>query len=191
MKNKKILILTQAALIAALAYVGFQFLRIDIPVGTERTAIHLGNTMVVLGALLLGVWGGVAGALGLTIADLTSGYVTSAPKTFVLKLIIGLITVLISRTLFHIERKPSVKSQTTIALVSSIAALGANVILDPLVGYFYKTYLFGIPQDISAALAKISSATTLVNAAASTVAVVILWPALYSALSRLSAIFQK
>ena len=79
-------------MIAALAYVGFQFLRIDIPVGTERTAIHLGNTMVVLGALLLGSWGGFAGALGLTIADLTSGYVTTAPQTFVLKMIIGLIT---------------------------------------------------------------------------------------------------
>ena len=40
MEHKRILQLTQCALIAALAYVGFQFLRIDIPVGTERTAIH-------------------------------------------------------------------------------------------------------------------------------------------------------
>ena len=94
MEHKKILTLTQCALIAALAYVGFQFLRIDIPVGTERTAIHLGNTFVVIGALLLGGWGGFAGAMGLTMADLTSGYITSAPKTFLLKLAIGLITTL-------------------------------------------------------------------------------------------------
>ena len=72
MENKNVNRLTQCAMIAALAYVGFQFLRIDIPVGTERTAIHLGNTMVVLGALLLGSWGGFAGALGLTIADFCS-----------------------------------------------------------------------------------------------------------------------
>ena len=85
MSHKKILQIVQGALIAALAYVGFQFLRIDIPVGTERTAIHLGNTFVVIGALLLGGWGGFAGAMGLTLADLTSGYVTSAPKTFLLK----------------------------------------------------------------------------------------------------------
>ena len=171
MENKNVNRLTQCAMIAALAYVGFQFLRIDIPVGTERTAIHLGNTMVVLGALLLGSWGGFAGALGLTIADLTSGYVTTAPQTFVLKMIIGLITVLVS-------------SQTRIALFSSMAALGANVILDPLVGYFYKTYIFGIPQDLSAALARIGSVTTLVNAIASTIAVTVLWPALHRALSR-------
>ena len=184
MSDKKSLRLTMGAMIAALAYVGFQFLRIDIPVGTERTAIHLGNTMVVIGALLLGGWGGVAGALGLTIADLTSGYVTSAPKTFVLKLIIGLIAALISRKLYHIEQESDIRHQTRIALIASIASLGANVVLDPLVGYFYKTYIFGIPQDISATLAKIGSATTLVNAAASTIAVVILWPALYGALAK-------
>lgn len=54
MNHKKILRLTQGALIAALAFVVFQFLRFDIPVGTERTAVHLGNAVVVLGALLLG-----------------------------------------------------------------------------------------------------------------------------------------
>ncbi|MER2151566.1 MAG: ECF transporter S component, partial [Candidatus Limivicinus sp.] len=163
MEHKRILQLTQCALIAALAYVGFQFLRIDIPVGTERTAIHLGNTFVVVGALLLGGWGGFAGALGLTMADLTSGYVTSAPKTFLLKLVIGLIATLVSRKIFHIEKEPGVKAQAKIALFSAIAALGLNVVLDPLFGYFYKTYIFGIPQDLSAALAKIDSAATLVN----------------------------
>ncbi len=184
MEHKRILRLTQGALIAALAYVGFQFLRIDIPIGTERTAIHLGNTFVVLGALLLGGWGGVAGALGLTMADLTSGYLTSAPKTFLLKLVIGLVTCLISRKVFHIEKETGIKTQGKIALLSSVAALGLNVVLDPLFGYFYKTYLFGIPQDLSAALAKIGSATTLVNAIASTVLVFLLWPALYAALNR-------
>ena len=184
MEHKRILQLTQCALIAALAYVGFQFLRIDIPVGTERTAIHLGNTFVVLGALLLGGWGGFAGALGLTMADLTSGYLTSAPKTFLLKLVIGLIATLVSRKLFHIEKEPGVKGQAKIALLSSAAALGVNVFLDPLFGYFYKAYIFGIPQDLSAALAKIGSATTLVNAVASTLLVFVLWPSLYTALAK-------
>ncbi|MBQ1362574.1 MAG: ECF transporter S component [Oscillospiraceae bacterium] len=184
MEHRRILQLTQCALIAALAYVGFQFLRIDIPVGTERTAIHLGNTFVVLGALLLGGWGGFAGALGLTMADLTSGYLTSAPKTFLLKLVIGLIATLVSRKFFHIEKEPGVKAQAKIALLSSAAALGVNVFLDPLFGYFYKAYIFGIPQDLSAALAKIGSATTLVNAVASTLLVFILWPSLYTALAK-------
>ena len=184
MSHKKTLQIAQGALIAALAYVGFQFLRIDIPVGTERTAIHLGNTFVVIGALLLGGWGGFAGAMGLTLADLTSGYVTSAPKTFLLKMIIGLIATYVSRRVFHIEKEPGIKAQTKIALIAAIASLGCNVILDPLVGYFYKTYIFGIPQDLSATLAKIGSVTTLVNTIASSIFVFVIWPALYSALDK-------
>ena len=184
MTHKRTLQLVQGALIAALAYVGFQFLRIDIPVGTERTAIHLGNTFVVLGALLLGGWGGLAGALGLTMADLTSGYVTSAPKTFILKLIIGLLATLVSRKLCHIDREPGAKAQARIALISAVISLGCNVVLDPLFGYFYKAYIFGIPQDLAATLSKIGSATTLVNAIASSIFVAILWPALYTALRK-------
>jgi hypothetical protein len=99
-------------------------------------------------------------------------------------MIIGLITVLVSRKIFHLDSETDLRSQTRIALFSSMAALGANVILDPLVGYFYKTYIFGIPQDLSAALARIGSVTTLVNAIASTIAVTVLWPALHRALSR-------
>lgn len=183
--KKNTLRLTQAAMITALAYVGFQFLRIDIPVGTERTAIHLGNTFVVLGALLLGgLWGGTAGALGLTLADLTSGYITSAPKTFLLKLVMGLVTGLVSRRFLHIESVADTRRQTFIGLVSGAAALGLNVVLDPLFGYFYKRYLFGIPQDWAAALSKLGSLTSLVNAGISTLCVTAIWGALFTALRR-------
>lgn len=176
--------LTQAAMLAALAYIGFQFLRIDIPVGTERTAFHLGNTFVVLGVLLLGGWGGAAAALGLTIADLTGGYATSAPKTFLLKLLIAFFAWFISRKLFHIEEEKQMKRQSLIALASAAVSLGMNVILDPVVGYFYKRYLFGIPQDASLLFAKIASVTTLVNAVLSAVCVVIFWTGIYPPLRR-------
>lgn len=46
---------------------------------------HFGNVFCVLAALLIGgTWGGLAGAVGMTISDLTTAYVTSAPKTFIL-----------------------------------------------------------------------------------------------------------
>lgn len=192
MKNKKLLTLTQCALIAALAYIGFQFLRIDIPVGTERTAVHLGNAFVVLGALLVGgVWGGLAGALGLTLADVTSGYITSAPKTFILKLIIGLVAAFVSEKILHKTEKTTVKEQTKVATISSIVALGINVPLDPIFGYFYKTYIIGVPQDMAATLSKIGSVTTLVNAVISAVAVIVLWPALYTALKKAGVLNWK
>lgn len=47
-------VIAQAALCAALCYVGATFIKIDIPVGTERTMFHFGNVFCVLAALLIG-----------------------------------------------------------------------------------------------------------------------------------------
>ena len=177
--------LAQAALFAALAYVGFQFFRIDIPVGDSKTSFHLGNTFVVLAALLLGnPWGGVAGAIGLTIADLTSGYAISAPKTFVLKLIMGLVTGLIAHKAFHIGEEQDAKKRVGIAALACGAALALNVVLDPWVGYLYKQYLLGQPQDAAKTLAKMAAVTTFVNSIASTICATIFFAALYPALNK-------
>lgn len=183
--------LAYAALFAALAYIGFQFFRIDISVGGEKTAFHLGNTFVVLAALFLGgTWGGMAGAVGLTIADLTSGYVTSAPKTFFLKLCIGLIVGLVAHTIFHISRAQSAKKVFRTTLIASICGLAFNIVADPLVGYFYKQYLFGLPQDIAKTLAKLSSLTTAVNAVLSVICSVILYTALRPVLEKSGLFFR-
>ncbi|MGN0507475.1 MAG: ECF transporter S component [Lachnospiraceae bacterium] len=171
--------LSQAALFAALAYIMFTYFRIDINLPGGSTAFHLGNTFVVLAALLLGgSLGGTAGALGLTLADLTTIYVTSAPKTFFLKLCIGLITGFVAHRLFHITKITDKKKLVVATIVSSAAGLLFNVVADPLAGYFYKMYLFGIPQDASAALAKIATLTTAVNAGLSILCAVVLYLAL-------------
>lgn len=178
--------LTMAAMFAALCYVGFAYLRIDIPVGTEKTAFHLGNVFCVLGALFLGgLWGGMAGAIGLTLADLTSGYVTSAPKTFLLKLGIGLVTGLIAHKIFCISEENQRKVSLPVATVLSCSAgMAFNVVADPTVGYFYKTYILGVPQDAAKIWVKIGSVTTLVNAVIAVVVATVLYLALRPALRR-------
>lgn len=183
--------LAYAALFAALAYIGFQFFRFDLTVGSEKTAFHLGNTFVVLAALFLGgTWGGMAGAIGLTIADFTSGYVTSAPKTFFLKLCIGLIVGLVAHTICHISRAQSSKKILRTAIIAAICGMAFNFVADPLVGYFYKKYLFGLPQDIAKTLAKLSSLTTGVNAILSVIFAVILYSALRPALEKSGLFFH-
>lgn len=178
--------LVTAAMFAALCYIGFAFFRIDIPVGTEKTAFHLGNVFCVLGALFLGgLWGGMAGAVGLTIADLTSAYVTSAPKTFLLKLGIGLIAGLVAHKVFHISKNDQKKVPLPVATVLSCAAgMAFNVIADPLVGYFYKMYVLGIPQEVATIWAKWGAITTLVNAVIAVVVASVLYLALRPALKR-------
>ena len=114
-------VLAQAALCAALCYVGATFIKIDVPVGTEKTMFHFGNVFCVLAALLIGgAWGGLAGAVGMTISDLA----------------------------------------------------------DPVVGYFYKSYLLGVPQDLAKALAKIGAITTSVNAVIAVIVATIIYLAL-------------
>lgn len=177
--------LAQAGLLAALCYIGFAFFKIDIPVGTEKTAFHFGNVFCVLAALLLGgYWGGLAGAVGMTIGDLTTSYVTSAPKTFLLKLCIGLIVGLIAHNIFKLSRDHSAKYVTGVTVLAGICGMGFNIVADPVVGYFYKMYLLGVPQDIASALAKIAAATTAVNAVAAVIAASIFYLALRPALRK-------
>ncbi len=177
--------LALAGLSAALCYIGFAFFKIDIPVGPEKTSFHFGNVFCVLAALLLdGYWGGLAGAIGMTIGDLTTSYVTSAPKTFLLKLCIGLITGFVAHKLFRLSREHSAKYVTGATVVSCICGMGFNVAADPIVGYFYKTYLLGVHQDVAAALAKVATVTTAVNAVVAVFAASALYLALRPALKK-------
>ena len=94
-------------LFAALSYIVFTFLQIKITLpGGDATSIHLGNAVCVLGALLIGgFYGGLGGAIGMTIGDLLDPvYVIYAPKTLILKLCIGLIAGAVGHGIFKIGR---------------------------------------------------------------------------------------
>lgn len=185
-KSQNLRKLCMAALFAALCYIGFTYCKIDIPAGTEKTAFHLGNVFCVLAALFIGgFWGGMSGAVGMTIADLTTAYVTSAPKTFLLKLCIGLVTGLLAHKVFRLSRDGERKLPLPVATVISCAGgMAFNVVADPVVGYFYKTYVLGIPQDAAAIWVKWGAVTTAVNAVVATVAATVFYLALRPALKR-------
>ena len=138
--------LIQTALLSALCFVSFTYLQIKIPVpGGDATSLHIGNAFCVLAALLLGGWyGGLAGAIGMTIADLIDPvYILVAPKTFILKLCIGLITGFIAHKIAKIAESNDNKYIFKWSLIASIAGLAFNVIADPIVGFFYKQYILG------------------------------------------------
>ena len=159
-QNSTITKLAETALMAALCYVSFTFLQIKIPVpGGDATSIHIGNAFCVLAALLIGgVYGGLSGAIGMGIADLMDPvYITGAPKTFVLKFCIGLITGLVAHKIAKINESTDKKYVFKWSVIASIAGLAFNVIADPIVGYFYKQYILGQPQELAQALAKMAS----------------------------------
>ena len=194
MNNKEtstIMKLAETAILAALCYVSFTFLQIKIPVpGGDATSLHIGNAFCVLAALLLGgVYGGMAGAVGMTIADLMDPvYITGAPKTFVLKLCIGLITGLVAHKVAKINESTDKSYVFKWSLIASVAGLAFNVVADPVVGFFDKQYILGQPQEMAAVLAKLSAVTTFVNAVVSVILVVFIYNALRPALIKMNLI---
>ena len=186
-KNNTVMKIAQTAIFAALCFVTFTFLQIKIPTpGGDATSLHIGNAFCVLAALLLGgVNGGLAGAIGMGIADILDPiYIVGAPKTFVLKFLIGVITGLVAHSIAHISESSDKKYIFKWSLISCIAGLGFNVVADPIVGYFYKMYILGQPQEVASILAKWSSLSTFINAVVSTILVVIIYSLLRPALSK-------
>lgn len=183
MKNEKLYKLTLTALMAALSYVVFTFLQIKIALpGGDATSFHLGNAVCVLGALLLGgVYGGIGGAIGMTIGDLFDPvYIVYAPKTFILKFCIGLITGLIAHNIGHISTNSDKKKIFTWTVIASVCGMLFNVIFDPLVGYFYKRMILGKPAaDVTLAW---NITTTGVNAILSVIVATSVYLALRPAL---------
>lgn len=193
-QNTTILKLAETAILAALCYVAFTFLQIKIPIpGGDATSIHIGNAFCVLGALLLGGWyGGIAGAVGMTIADIMDPvYITVAPKTFVLKLCIGLITGLVAHKIAKINESTDKKYVFKWSILAAAAGLAFNVVADPLVGYFYKQVILGQPQQMAEVLAKMSAVATLFNAIISVVLVGFLYNAVRPALIKMQILSVK
>lgn len=185
MRHENIYKLTLTALMAALSYVVFTFLQIKVTLpGGDATSFHLGNAICVLGALLLGsAYGGIGGAIGMTIGDLLDPvYIVYAPKTFILKFCIGLITGLVAHGLGKISTSNDTKHVLKWTIIASVCGLFFNMIFDPLFGYFYKRVLMGKPAAEVTLVLNIT--TTSVNAVLSAIVAVIIYMALRPALKK-------
>ena len=192
-ENEKVYKVVITGLMAALCYVAFTFLKIPIPTfGGDMVALHIGNAFCVLAALLLGGgYGGLAGSLGMTIADLLDpAYVTSAPKTFFLKLCIGLIAGFSAHKIAHITENHNNQYVFKWSLIASIAALGFNVVMDPIVGYFYKNYVLGVESSAAKIMSTWAAGVTFINAVAGTIVVVVVYMAVRPVLKKAGLFFH-
>lgn len=155
---------------AALAYISFIFLQIKISTPGGTISFHLGNSFVVLATLLIGgVPGGIAGSIGMRIGNLLDPvYVTYAPKTIILKLMIGIVTGLVAHKIFKIKNLEG-KQLDIAVVVSAVAGLAFNVVGEPLFGYFYNSIILGAPKEAAATLAGWNAITTSINAVISVI----------------------
>ena len=82
------------------------------------------------------------------------------------------------------DRNAHEKGYLVKVIVAAGSGLFLNVLTDPFLGYFRNVFIFGQEYTVAQALSKIAGGVTLVNSAASTVCVVILYLALRPALER-------
>lgn len=191
MRNTNVQKIVMTGLIAALSYVVFTFCQIKIQLpGGDATSIHLGNAVCVLGALLLGgLYGGLGGAIGMTIGDLFDPiYVVYAPKTFLLKLCIGLITGFFAHKLGHITTSNDKKHIFRWTVIAAVCGLLFNVIFDPLIGYFYKLLILGKPAAELTLVWNVAS--TSINAVTSAIVAVTVYMALRPVLRKSGLFFE-
>jgi len=140
-KQKKALIkIILTALFTALCFIGV-YIHIPMPTGF----IHLGNMICILGALLIGgIYGGVAGSIGMGLADLQLGYgIPSMLRTFILKFFMGLIAGLVFKII--LKKKLNVK-KLTIILIIILGILTITTITLSVISYnngFTVTYIKG------------------------------------------------
>ena len=166
---------------AAINYIVFTYLKINIPMPTGGSvAIHVANAVVVLSAWLIGPrYGALAGAIGLSLADVLDPlYVASAPKTFFLKFMIAYIAgTLAERMGLHETDDPARIRKITFA--SAIAGLGFNVVFEPIIGYVYKRYILGASPEAASILTTWLGGVTAFNAVICVFVSVVLYRALY------------
>lgn len=177
--SEKIKKLAMASILAALCYVGYAIFP---AISVTGTKVHLGNAFVILGALLIGpIWGGMAGAVGLTLADILGGFAASAPRTFICKLLMGLIIGLVSHKIAKINRKHKWNYITGWVIVSTIIGVGFNCIFEPVLKYIWYTVLTpdaSKAESAVKAMVAVTSVTTVINAAINSVIGIIFYLAL-------------
>ena len=188
-KENKSYKIALTGLMAALSYVTFTFLRINLPLpGGDATSFHLGNTVCVLGALLTGsFYGGLGGAIGMTIGDIVDPiYILYAPKTFILKFCIGMISGVVAHRIGHINEQDDHRKILKWTILSAVCGLGFNAVFDPLFGYVYKIFIIGKPA--AEVVLKWNFLTTWTNAVLSAIASVVLYMAVRPVLKRLGVL---
>ncbi|WP_042458801.1 ECF transporter S component [Neobacillus dielmonensis] len=130
-QNKtKMLVLN--ALLITLTFLATMFINIRLPLMGNGGLIHLGNVPLLIAAFVFGKKSGaVAGAFGMALFDIVSGWALWAPFTFVIVGAMGFVAGLIA------EKMPGKK-----AFVHSLAVAVALII--KVVGYYFtEVILYG------------------------------------------------
>ncbi len=126
--------MVQSALLITLVFVATKFINIRLPISINGGLIHAGNTMLFLAAIVFGKRkGAIAGAFGMGLFDVLSGWLAWAPFTFIVRGLMGYI-------IGHIAWSGDKEGNSFILNLFAIIAGGVWMI----VGYYFtEVFLYG------------------------------------------------
>lgn len=82
--------MVESALLIALVFIATAFINIRLPISANGGLVHLGSVMACIASIVFGKKkGALAGAIGMGLFDLTSGWVLWAPFTFIIRGLVG------------------------------------------------------------------------------------------------------
>ena len=146
--------LVMMALIAALSCVATLVIRVPSPTGGY---MNLGDTVVLLGAYLLGgAYGAAAGAIGPALADLISGYMAYVPATLVIKALMALL----AAAVYHAcNKKPW--SLVLASLLAELLMVAGYWLYDGALMGSLAGALAGVPSNLVQSALGIAASTAL------------------------------
>lgn len=149
--------MVMTALLAALACVATLVIRIPSPTGGY---MNLGDTVVLLGAYLLGGgYGAAAGALGPALADLISGYPVYVPATLIIKAMMALL----AAAIYHgCGRR--VWSLVLASLAAEVLMVAGYWVYDSILMGSMAGALAGVPSNAVQSVLGIAASTAIASA---------------------------
>ncbi|CAH2214059.1 ECF transporter S component [Tepidibacter aestuarii] len=89
-QNSKAKDIVITSLLIALVFIATKFINIRLPISVNGGLIHLGNTALFIAAIVFGKKkGAIAGAFGMCLFDILSGWIMWAPFTFIIRGVMG------------------------------------------------------------------------------------------------------
>lgn len=90
--NNKTKDLVLSGILISLVFIATKFINLRLPVSINGGLIHLGNTMLFMASIIFGKRkGAIAGAFGMGLFDVVSGWMAWAPFTFAIRGVMGYI----------------------------------------------------------------------------------------------------
>jgi len=90
--NSKTRDMVLSGILIALVFIATKFINIRLPIAMNGGLIHLGNAMLFMAAIVFGKKkGAIAGAFGMGLFDIVSGWMLWAPFTFIVRGVMGYI----------------------------------------------------------------------------------------------------